>query len=553
MDGGIQLDMNAVARVDRSGWDVSFNEYIYATNTAGFPNNATPSQAYGSANGVGTFLAYNAGYNIPSGHGIGAVWGLGSGSFFIAVTADGNYTLTGIAASFNDSSSVLGDGGFSGQSYAFPRISVIPGAPSAPALSLPTVSSLRYNATPGDNGGSAITGREVQYSTSATFASGNTTVTPGSLTNVNLTGLTARTKYYVRSREINALGNGAWSATVNADTLDYPGIPTLAFTSKTTTQIVTALTDPAYTGGGITARETVISTSDVFASILDTKTTTTPTFTGLTRGTTYYSRSRVQNSTGWSAWSTTLVTTTDFEVPSTPTGYAPHDIASTTAFSSMGTILDSGGGPLTALNYQLNTTPSSVGAVDSTLDTAREPMFAALAEATLYYYRLRVSNGSLWSGWGAWESFTTLNTVPTAPTSFATSALADFSATLGWAVPADLNGATITGYRIVIATNKAMTTGVQTADVSAATFSKVFVGLTPGTTYHSRVWALSSAGDGSRANLITFATTNTGGSGGILWENVGGVWKQITDWENVGGVWKEIVLWENVSGVWKSN
>ncbi len=37
-----------------------------------------------------------------------------------------------------------------------------------------------------------------------------------------------------------------------------------------------------------------------------------------------------------------------------------------------------------------------------------------------------------------------------------------------------------------------------------------------------------------------------------LWQNVSGVWKNISPFHNVSGVWKAgVILWNNVSGVWK--
>ncbi len=94
-------------------------------------------------------------------------------------------------------------------------------APTAPATG-PSVSS-RNNVSitvtwtaPSDNGGSAITGYEVQWATESTFAS------PGTITSATtsrtITALVPATAYYVRVRAVNAAGSGAWSATLNTRT-----------------------------------------------------------------------------------------------------------------------------------------------------------------------------------------------------------------------------------------------------------------------------------------------------------------------------------------------
>jgi len=313
--------------------------------------------------------------------------------------------------------------------------------------------------------------------------------------------------------------------------------------------IVLVSTDPAYTGGTILARETQISTSPTFATVLQTQTTTNPSFTGLTRATQYYMRQRIQNSVGWSPWSTTLNVQTNAEIPSTPTGYVPHDIATTTAFSTLGTILDNGGTPLTQVNYQI---ADDVDQVDVTLDTAREPLFTGLIAGVGYIYRLRVSNGQFWSNWGEWVNFSAKTNVPSAPVSFSVDAVSDTTVTLEWAAPLGLFGSTITGYRVRIGTDKGLTQNVQEAIVGPTELSRVFVGLTPSRQYYARVLALSNNGDGSTTEPLGFMTTGSGSAPGILWENVGGTWKRIINWENVLGVWKQIKLWENVGGTWKS-
>lgn len=556
MDCEIRLSMTAVARVDKSGWDVSWSQYLYATNSSGNPFNGGTSHAYGSCSGIGTFNAWAGSYNFPSGHGAGYTVSTGSGSFFIPVgwgTA-GNYTITSIAASFDDSGTVLGDSGFSGQTYALPRITQIPAAPTAGAIDLITNTSVRYNATPGDNGGSAITSREVQYSTSSSFASGNTTLTPASLTNVALSGLTPRTRYYVRSREINAVGNGTWSTTTQFDTVDAPDAPTLAVGAKTTTTIAVTLTDPAYTGGGITARQTQIATGPGFSTVLATDTTTTPAFASLTRATPYYIRSRVQNATGWSAWSTTLQVITNVDLPSAPTGYSTSDLASTTTYVGGGAVADNGGGTINNLRVEYNTTASSSGSTVVTVGSNASAFLSGLTAGTLHYARMAVANsgdGGGWGAYGSWVSFTTKGNVPTPPQGLAAGSITDTTATLSWTAPASQNGATNTGYTLRVATDPTFSTGLQVFSLGTAVLSKLASGLLKGTTHYAQVWQNSNNGVGSFSPVISFLTTGVPEVPTSIWMRIAGVWEAGTLWQKIGGVWKQGELWQKISGTWR--
>ena len=106
----------------------------------------------------------------------------------------------------------IGTGAWSPRSFV--RTLSTPLAPSIPTLSNPTQTSVDVVFTDGSNGGSAITGREIGYSTSS---AGPTTIVPsdGSTT---VTGLGPGTVYYFWARTVNAFGPGVWSAASNIRT-----------------------------------------------------------------------------------------------------------------------------------------------------------------------------------------------------------------------------------------------------------------------------------------------------------------------------------------------
>lgn len=125
MECDIRATVTATARVDGSGWDVAYSLYLYATNTAGFPNKVSGPTGYLDVGGSRR-VSYSGGYDFPSGHGVGYTIGLGSGSYFLPVTPTGDVTLA-IGYNFTDSggSLVLGSA-TGGGSLVAPHIDVSP-------------------------------------------------------------------------------------------------------------------------------------------------------------------------------------------------------------------------------------------------------------------------------------------------------------------------------------------------------------------------------------------------------------------------------------------
>lgn len=100
-----------------------------------------------------------------------------------------------------------------------PRVSATtlrtPSPPAAPTITSITMTSVVVNFTPPNNGGSAITGYQVGYSTSSTGPS--TTVSGNSPRSI--TGLQPGTTYYFWVRAQNSVGLGPWSAATTAQTV----------------------------------------------------------------------------------------------------------------------------------------------------------------------------------------------------------------------------------------------------------------------------------------------------------------------------------------------
>lgn len=95
----------------------------------------------------------------------------------------------------------------------------VPSAPGTPSLSNVTATGARVTyMPPASNGGSSITGYDVQWSTSPSFV-GDTVTQADSASPYDITGFLPGETYYVRVRAKNALGAGAWSAAASTTTL----------------------------------------------------------------------------------------------------------------------------------------------------------------------------------------------------------------------------------------------------------------------------------------------------------------------------------------------
>lgn len=100
----------------------------------------------------------------------------------------------------------------------FTTTGAVPGAPTGGVSSLVTSTTARVAWTaPADNGGSAITGYEMQLSTTSNFASPFTYSISGN--SIDYSSLQSNTTYYTRTRAKNAVGLSAFSPTVTFKTL----------------------------------------------------------------------------------------------------------------------------------------------------------------------------------------------------------------------------------------------------------------------------------------------------------------------------------------------
>ena len=236
---------------------------------------------YGRGNGVNRATYSDGSSFLPSGT---TSWNKGPYDFWVNANSEGYWSGTSTTYPLQmrlDYGSI--DNTKSG-SITLSRLATKPPAPSPIGLDQITTTSMRYRFSSNGTGGATFLRWEFQYSTSPTFASGNSGLITSSGSST-VTGLVPNVRYYFRSRGVNSLGNGAWSTTSNALTLsaDVPGMLVSPQPSGRSAQV--ALTPPPnlpyptgyriqYTPAGGTAVTVDVTTSPYTVS-------------GLTPGVTY--------------------------------------------------------------------------------------------------------------------------------------------------------------------------------------------------------------------------------------------------------------------------
>jgi hypothetical protein len=210
----------------------------------------------------------------------------------------------------------------------------------------------------------------------------------------------------------------------------------------------------------------------------------------------------------WSAvdyWATTLSGTMYYTIPgavgapSTPYGYSARNITSSSAYTT-GVTVDSNGGQAFA-NLQVQwALPGGAGLQTRVMNAFTDGYMDGMSPGTTYDFRVAVSNSTYWSAWGAWARFATLAVVPGTPAAPTVSAITQTTATVSWTAPYD-GGSAITSYGVQVATDSAFSNVVIFQGTGALT------GLTPGTTYWTRVRAGNAIGAGPYSTATSFTTT----------------------------------------------
>ena len=193
-----------------SGNSSAYNWWLYGEKTAA--STAYSANATGwSVNIGGQVWTGNATQDFRSTNSI--LFGSGTAGYF---GHDGNGYLNFSASASHNGDTPIGYASCAG-TFSADRIAQVPGAPYSVSLNEATSVSMRYVFSGTTDGGSGITGWQIQYATDAAFTQNVSVISSNG--NSVLTGLTPGTTYYVRSRGSNAVGWSAYSDVFSLMTL----------------------------------------------------------------------------------------------------------------------------------------------------------------------------------------------------------------------------------------------------------------------------------------------------------------------------------------------
>jgi hypothetical protein len=175
--------------------------------------------------------------------------------------------------------------------YTYIESPTAPGRPSAVSQAAGQI--LVSWTAPSSNGGSAVNGYTLQYSTTENFSSGNVTVNAGNNLSRSVTGLTAGTTYYFRVAARNAVTDAASTTSVwsTSRARTVPTAPrSLAVSDPASARVTVTWTAPSTVGGTLQGYTLQYANNSSFSSA---------TTVNLGNVTTYTSPELAYNGTFW--------------------------------------------------------------------------------------------------------------------------------------------------------------------------------------------------------------------------------------------------------------
>lgn len=468
----------------------------------------------------------------------------GSGNYATLVANTGNaattYSHTGLTTGVQYSYKVYAINSV-GTSVASSEVAVTPttsssgtypGSPTglvASAVS-PTQANLSWSAPP-SNGGYQIIGYKIEYRIGSGPYSELVSNTGTAATTYSHTGMSANQVYVYRVYTITSFGPSEKPSSETtvllkpASSSSAPGAPpSLSATAVSPTQVNLSWSAPTSNGGyQITGYKIEVKKGSTSYSTLTSNTgnsTTTYSHIGLTTGTTYSYRVYAINSIGTSTASpessATPTTASASSPPSPPTSLTATSVSATQVNLSWSAPSNNGGAVITGykIEYKVGSTTYSA-LVANTGNTATTYSHSGLTAGQSYTYRVSAINSvgtsnpsSEASATPTTSSTTSVNIVPNAPVGLVATSVSGTQINLSWSSPTNTGNSPVTGYKIEVKKG----TGpyevvVPNTGNTMTTYSHT--GLTTGTTYYYRVYAINSIGTSGPSGEVSAAPKET--------------------------------------------
>lgn len=379
-----------------------------------------------------------------------------------------------------------------------------------------TNTSMGLSSTVTGDGGSGITSKGFCYSSTTsnpTLSNSYVVVSSGTgAYSTTVSGLSAGTTYYLRSYATNAAGTSYGAVVTQATTYSAPTVTTSAVTSidkftatlngsvtndngSTITErgfVYSTTTNPLIGGAGVT-KQTVTGTTGTYSYSA----------TSLAAKTTYYVKAYATNAAGTGYGSQTSFETLSAAPSVTSTGVT--NLLDTTATFG-GNVTAENGAAITergvVYGISLNPTTGNSKVTTSGTTGAYTCNITGLTAANTYHYRAYAIN-SYGTSYGADVE---LRTKPSAPTSFSGTVIGKTQVDLTWTKGVG------SSYTIIRRATGAYPTGPgDGVDVYSGVGSTTSsTGLSAGTTYYYRAWALDGASNYSSTTVDLTKTTDYG-------------------------------------------
>ena len=387
--------------------------------------------------------------------------------------------------------------------------------PSAPRdLTATAVSDSQIDLTwqaPNSDGGSPITGYQLQVSEDEGASWTSLHTTNGSMLSYAHMGLDRGTTYHYRVAAVNSVGMGPYTDPMaSATTLNVPSAPRdLTAMAVSGSQIDLTWQAPDDEDMLITGYQLQVSEDGgtSWSNLDRTSDGSTLSYShmGLSYGATYHYQVAAFSGAGLSAYSNVAFATT-YELPGAPTSLVAMVVSGSQIDLTWQAPSDDGGSPITGYQLQVSANGGTSWANlhrtsdGSTLSYAHMDLEPG---STRHYQVAAVSS----VGMGAYSNvaFAITYGLPGAPTSLVAMAVGDSQIDLTWQAPSDDGGSPITGYQLQVSEDRGASWSNLHRTSDGSTLSYAHMGLKPGSTRHYQVAAINSVGMGAYSN-VAFAT-----------------------------------------------